>query len=469
MKDMTKGSIISNIINFSIPLILGNILMQFYNIVDAIIIGKFVGKEGLSAVGASFPIIFLIIAMMFGFTMGATILASQFYGAKNIEKLKKLNGTLYYFLFLFSLVITIAGTLLSKNILKLINTPDNIIEDATKYLRINFLTSVLLIGFHGLSSTLRGIGDSKTPLYLLIFSSLLNIILDLLFVVYFNWGIEGAAWATAISEGIGLITGIIILEKKNSILKIDIKYLRLDFKLLKIILKLGIPTGVQQIAVALGFAGLTKIVNNFGVDALTAFTAAGRIDSLAMMPAMSFSAALSTFTGQNIGKDDIKRAKKGISKTLLISITYSFIIVIIVNIFGTDIIKLFNNEINVINIGHQYLVIVTSFYIAFSIMFVFHGFLRGVGDTLIPMFITIISLWALRIPISYILSKKIGVVGIWWGIPIAWVMGAILSFLYYKLGKWENKITIKRFGKEKVEQIEIAAKVEALEYDKEKL
>lgn len=458
MKNMTKGNITANIINFSIPLILGNFLQQLYNVTDTIIVGRLISKEALASVGASFPIIFLIIAIIFGLTLGATVLESQFYGARDIENLKKVNGTLYFFLFTFSIIVTLLGVIFSKEILVLIGTPYEVLKDANSYLRINFLGSIFIIGFHGLSSSLRGVGDSKTPLYLLLISTVSNIILDILFILYFNWGIEGAAWATVISEGISLFLGISILHKKDSILKLNLKYFKIDVKLLKTILKIGIPTGIQQTLVALGFIGLTKIVNNFGKDALTGFTVAGRLDSFAMMPAMSFSAALSTFTGQNIGAKKIDRAREGLKKTILISSIYSLIVAITIYFFGTDIIKLFTDDNIVIQISHEYLVIVTSFYIAFSLMFAFHGFLRGIGDTFVPMFFTIISLWGLRIPMAYILSKKIGLIGIWWAIPIAWVVGAFLSFLYYSFADWQKKISISKI---KPKDIEIIAEIES--------
>ncbi|HBD93965.1 MAG: MATE family efflux transporter [Spirochaetes bacterium GWF1_31_7] len=444
MKNMTEGSITKNILYFSIPMLLGNFFQQFYNIVDSIVVGRFVGKEALGAVGIAFPVMFLIIALIMGATTGSMILIAQFYGAKKMDALRRMVDTTYIFLFLMSIIATIAGLLLSPYILQILKTPDSIYQGAKTYIDIMFIGMLPLFGYNGLSALMRGVGDSKTPLYLLVIAAILNVFLDILFVAHFRWGIAGASWATVISQGVSFVFGVIILFQKKSILSIRLK-MYFDKALFSKSIAIGIPSGVQQMAVALGMMALTRIVNGFGTNAIAAYAAAGRIDAFAMMPAMNFSMALSTFTGQNIGANKIDRVKKGLTSTLFMSTVFCLIITTIIMVFGKNLVSMFNSDPDVISIGNEYLVIVSAFYVVFSIMFIYNGLLRGVGDTFIPMIITIFSLWAIRIPTSAILSGFMGTKGIWFGIPIAWLIGAVFSSIYYYTGRWKTKIAIRNF------------------------
>ncbi len=447
MKNMTDGSITKNILFFSIPMLIGNVFQQFYNVVDSIIVGRFIGKAALASVGASFPVIFLIIALIMGVTTGGMVLISQFYGAKDFVNLRKMIDTAYISLFVMSLILTVAGLLSSDLILKILKTPLDIYDDAKIYLRIIFIGMIMLFGYNGLSAVMRGVGDSKTPLLLLIIASILNVILDLIFVIVFKWGISGAAWATVISQGVSFFLGVIILNYKESFIAFNLKEMSFNFALFKKSVSIGVPSGIQQTAVAFGMMALTRIVNNFGTNALAAFTVVGRIDSFAMMPAMNFSMALSTFTGQNIGANQLNRVSKGLKSTLIMSSLVSLLITMFIILFGKYVIMAFNTDETVIKIGLEYLYIVGGFYIAFSLMFVYNGLLRGAGDTFIPMLITITSLWLVRIPISVFLSKMLGTKGIWLGIPVAWIIGAIAAFFYYNTGNWKTKKTIEIFEK----------------------
>lgn len=439
MKDMTEGSITKNIVYFTIPMLLGNFFQQFYNIADSIIVGRFIGKEALGAVGIAFPVMFLIIALIMGATMGSMILIAQFYGSKNMDKLRKTVDTTYIFLFIMAIVSTAAGLIFTDTILDLLKTPEGIYEGARIYIKIMFAGMLPLFGYNGLSALMRGVGDSKTPLYLLIIATVLNVFLDILFVAKFNWGIAGASWATVISQGFSFVVGLIILHNKNSILKVKF-LMKFDNELFFKSIKIGIPSGIQQMAVAAGFMALTRIVNDFGTNAIAAFTAAGRIDAFAMMPAMNFSMALSTFTGQNIGAGKIDRVKKGLHSTVILSSVVCLFITALLVLFGKYLVAFFNTDPDVIKIGNEYLVIVSMFYLAFSLMFMYNGLLRGAGDTVIPMIITIFALWAIRIPVSFFLSGKMGTAGIWWGIPIAWCIGALFSFIYYHTGRWKRLV-----------------------------
>ncbi len=447
MIDMTKGGTAKLILTFTIPMFIGSVFQQLYNVVDSVIVGKFLGKEALAAVGAAFPVMFLLVALIMGATMGVTVMISQNYGAKNHENVKKCIETAYIFLAVTAVAVTAAGLLLGDQILRLLKTPAEIFDNARVYIRVIFSGVFFLFGYNSISAILRGLGDSKTPLYLLIFSAFINVLLDLLFVVVFKWGIRGAAVATVISHGFSFLGGVVYLQRINPLFKVDYLKLRFDREIFMNSIRIGLPTGIQQMFVAAGMMALTRIVNLFGTEVLAAFTAAGRIDSFAMMPAMNLSMAMSTFVGQNIGAGRHDRVRGAIKTALFMSGCIAVTISVIVIVFSASLLRLFTNDEAVISIGRNYLVITGGFYLAFMVMFIFNGALRGAGDTLIPMFITLLSLWLIRIPVSVFLSGRMGTDGIWWGIPVAWVAGALLSWFYFSTGKWKAKVLVKQSGK----------------------
>ncbi|PKP51882.1 MAG: MATE family efflux transporter [Bacteroidetes bacterium HGW-Bacteroidetes-1] len=439
MKDLTIGKEARLIFNFTIPMLIGNVFQQMYNIVDSIVIGKYLGNEALAAVGASFPLIFTLISLIIGLATGSTIIISQYYGAKNIEMVKKAIDTMYIVLFIASIVLSVTGILVSRHIFKLIDLPNEVIPQAVLYFNLYATGFIFFFGFQGTTSILRGLGDSKTPLYFLIISTLVNILLDLLFVVVFGWGIEGVAIATVISQAGAFVTIIFYLNKKNDLLTFRPLQMSFDKDIFIKSIKIGLPTGLQQTFVAVGMLALYKVVNMFGTTIIAAYAVAMRIDSFASLPAMNFSAALSSFVGQNIGAGKLDRVRKGLNATLWMTALISISVTIIAWLFSGPIMQIFTNDAAVVEAGKDYLYIVSAFYIAFSTMFVYNGVLRGAGDTLIPMFVTLFSLWIVRIPISWYLAQKMGPQGIWWGIPIAWAIGAVFSFFYFRSGKWKTK------------------------------
>lgn len=443
MQDLTEGKPGRLIFRFATPMLIGNVFQQVYNVTDSIIVGKFLGKEALAAVGASFPLIFLLISLIIGIASGSTIIISQHFGAKNIEKVKRTIDTMYIFLFFASLLIMIVGILFSGTIFRLIKLPEELIPDASLYLNVYLTGSLFFFGFNGTSAILRGLGDSKTPLYFLIISTIANIFFDLLFVVVFKWGISGAAIATVIAQAGAFVTTVIYLNRTHPIINLSWRKLNWDREIFRSSVRIGLPTGFQQTFVSLGMIALLRIVNDFGTNVIAAYSVAGRIDGMAALPAMNFSQALSTYVGQNIGAKKMDRVRQGLLSTLNMSTWTAIITTILIIIFRYPLMALFVSDQAVIQIGGEYLLIVASFYIFFSGMFVIGGVMRGAGDTLIPMFITLFSLWIIRIPLAAVLSKYIGVTGIWWAIPIAWFMGMSLSFLYYRTGKWKKKSIIR--------------------------
>ncbi len=443
MADLTEGKEGSLIFKFAVPMLLGNIFQQLYTIVNSVIVGHVLGKTALAAIGASFPIIFALISMIIGIATGSTIVIAQYFGAKDLEKVRKAIDTMYIFLFFASISISLLGIIFSESIFRLTGLPEEVIPQAKIYINVYLAGIIFLFGFNGTSAALRGLGDSKTPLYFLVIANIVNIFLDLLFMVVFKMGVEGAALGTVISQAGAFITMIFYLNRKNDLVKLYIRKLQFDRDIFRKSIKIGVPTGFQQTFVALGMVALYGIVNKHGTDVIAAYSVASRLDSLASLPAMNFGGALSAFVGQNLGANKPHRVKNGLKATFLMTSVISISVTIINILFGRYIMSMFTVDPNVIEIGYQYLIIVSSFYIVFSTMFVIGGVMRGAGDTLIPMFFTLIALWVIRIPLAYFLAPRIGVIGIWWAIPIGWAFGMTFSYIYYLTGRWKQKVVVK--------------------------
>ncbi len=433
MKDLTKGSEAKLIFYFALPMVLGNLFQQLYNVVDSIIVGQVLGDNALAAVGASYPLFYALISFIIGIGSGATIVISQYFGAKKMEHVKRAITTIFIFLFFASFVIMAVGIFYSEKIFLLLKVDEKVLPQAVDYFKVYMTGMVALFGFNGTASVLRGLGDSKTPLMFLIISTVLNIILDLLFVIVFKWGIKGVAFATVLSQFIAFGMAVAYLQKKQHIITFNFKKWVFDTSIFKQNLRIGLPTAFQQTFVALGIMALIRIVNNFGPEVLTAFTAAGRIDSLAALPALNLASALSAFVGQNLGANRIDRIKKGVKATLFMAWGISISVMLIAYLFGDNLMQLFSDNQIVIDHGENYLVIVSSFYIIFSTMFIMHGVLRGVGATLIPMFISLMSLWIFRIPLAIVFSNHFGATGIWWAIPAGWSVGLRKLFVLLTL------------------------------------
>lgn len=447
MKDLTKGSVGKSIILFAIPMLIGNVFHQLYNITDSIIVGKYVGHIALAAVGASFPILFTIIAMAGGVTMGSSILISQYFGAGKLKDVKISSDTIQVFLIISSIVFSIIFFIFSRPIFNLLSIPEEVLPQAIRYFDIIILTTLLpSFATFGISAVLRGMGNSVTPLYFQIGSVVLNIALDLLFVLTFGWGIEGAAWATAISSVAGWLSLWAYVNRKMESLvgfSADFRKWKFNSQNFRLAIRIGLPSGIQQTLVGLGSMALLSIVSPFGTPVLAAYTAAGRVDMFVSMPSMNLAAALSTFVGQNLGGQRLDRIKAGLKQTLIYSTIFCAFLTLVVIFFGDEIMWLFTEQNSphydeIIRTGKEYLVIVSSFYIVFTTMFVVNGVIRGAGATFVPMLITTLSLWVVRVPLAYILSQHFGESGIWWSIPIGWTIGCAGAIIYYRSGLWKK-------------------------------
>ena len=442
MKDLSVGKESRIIFQFALPMLIGNVFQQLYTIINSIIVGNFIGKEALAAVGASFPLLFTLISLVIGVGIGATIIIAQYFGAKDIKNVIRTIDTLFIFMFFASILVTLIGVLLSKPIFQLIKLPADILPYAVDYFNIYMLGSVFFFGFNSITSILRGMGDSKTPLYFLLISTILNIVLDLIFVVGFKLGVKSVAFATVISQAVALILAIIYLNRTHDFINLSWRKLQFDRGIMDRSLKIGFPVGFQQAFVALSMLAMYWLVNRFGTDATAAYSVVFRIDTFAAMPAMNFAMALSAFVGQNLGAKKPERVRHGLLSTFYMTSVISIMISIIGIFFAGPVMRMFTTDLAVIEIGKEYLQIVSGFYIVFSTMFVVGGVMRGAGDTFIPMLITFFALWIVRIPVGYFLSEKWGYHGIWWSVPIAWAIGLGLSYLYYLTGRWKKKAVV---------------------------
>lgn len=448
MKDLTTGKESTLILNFAAPMLLGTVFQQLFSVVDSIVVGNFIGKEALAAVGASFPVIFVMVSMIIGLVMGTTVIISQYFGAGDLAKVKSAIDTMYIYSGIAGIISTVVGLIIAEPLLRMLDLPENILPQAVQYLRIYLSGMLIFFGYNGTSAVLRGLGDSKTPLYFLIIATMANIILVLLFVAVFKWGIAGAAYATLVANAIAFGLAIYWLNRTHKIIRFAIKGLHFDWEIFRQSIRIGLPTGIQQTLVAIGALALLGIVNQFGTNVIAGYSVASRLDAMALIPAMSFSQALSTFVGQNIGANKTERIRTGLFAAMKMSLFVTFVTSLIIIFAGHLIVSLFTKDPGVIKAGDQYLTIVSAFYFLFTLMFIYNGLLRGAGDTVYPMFFSLLSLWLIRIPLAWILSDKIGAVGIWWSIPAGWFIGVALSYFYYKTGRWKTKSVVKYVEKQ---------------------
>lgn len=439
MKDLTQGSVVKLIFWFTMPMLLGNVFQQLYQIIDGVVVGHWLGKEALAAIGASMPIIFLLVSLMIGVSIGNTVVISQFFGAKNLSKVKKAVDTMYISFFCASILLTSIGIWFSHDIFRLIRLPADLIEPASIFINMYLLGLTFAFLFNGTSAALRGMGDSTTPLYFLIGMTLTNIVLVFVFVVWFDWGIAGAGLSTAVSQVLAFVAAIIYLNRRHPVLHFSLRALQFDWGIFLKSLQIGLPTGLQQTFVALGGMAVYSIVNGYGTDVIAGYAAGLRIDSFATLPAMNFAMALSTFVGQNLGAKKIERVLAGLKATWWMSSVTSIVISAIVIVFGNPLLHMFTDDVRVIAIGHEYLIIVGACYILFSTMFTFNAVTRGAGATLVPMFITLAALWLVRVPCAYFLSNTLGEEGVWWSIAPAWLFGSVGALLYFRSGRWKTK------------------------------
>ncbi|MFQ7291245.1 MAG: MATE family efflux transporter [Monoglobales bacterium] len=438
---MTEGSPVKLILAFSAPLLLGNIFQQLYNLVDSTVVGRFVGANALAAVGAPGTIMALTLCLCFGLTNGAGIIIAQCFGAKNYNQLKATIGALICIISITALVLMIIGIAGAPFFLRLVSTPDEIINDAVLYMRIVMIGTPFSMAYNGASAILRNMGDSKTPLLMLMLSSFLNIVLDLIFVLAFGMAVMGVGIATVISQAVSAAACLIYMRRYKNELHLDGLKIRFNRRCAKQIFKTGVPTALQSCMISLGTLSVQRLINSFGTQAVAAYTASTKIDSVAIMVVVTMGMSLAVYSGQNMGAGKVDRIKSGLYKTLALVLTYCVIMAIVMIFFGNNLLRIFldpSEAGEAVSIGTQYLRIIGIAYFMAGIMRCYLNVVHGTGDVNISMLTGLAEL-AFRIIASYILVKPLGLTGLWIAIPISWCCGSLIPVIRYYSGKWKYK------------------------------
>lgn len=444
--DMTKGNPVKLILLFSIPLLVGNVFQQFYSMVDTIIVGRYVGVDALAAVGSTGSLVFLVNGFVSGITSGFSVLVSQRYGAKDEKGLKESVASAIKLSVISIILITIISVITAKPLLILMNTPSNIIEDATTYILIIYGGVVTTYIYNLLAGFLRAIGDSKTPLYFLIISSILNIILDLYFIIKLNMGVSGVGYATIISQGFSALLCIFYTYKKYKILRVHREHFKSSKKYNRTHLKIGIPMALQFSITAIGIMTVQAALNIFGSTVIASYTAASKVLQLVMQPAITFGVTMATYTGQNLGAKKYDRIKEGVKKCTVISLITSLIAGAVLIFIGKYFVCLFisNPSDEILRYAQYVLTLSAVFFIPLGLIFIYRNALQGIGESFVPMMAGVYELVA-RAIVAFTLPHFIGFAGICLSDPIAWLAACLpLAYTYFKkikhLGYEENYI-----------------------------
>ena len=441
--DMTQGSISGLLFAFAVPLMLGNLFQQLYNTVDSLIVGNFVSKQALAAVGCTGPIINTLIGLFSGLATGASVVISQYYGAKDEEKLGKAVHTTVMLTLVTCVVLTVVGVWATPLMLELMDTPPDVFSEAELYLRIYFGGVSGLLLYNIGSGILRAVGDSTRPLYFLIFSAVMNTVLDLFFVAVLKQGIAGAAIATIISQFVSAILVMLLLLRSKDSYRLEISQLRMHKGMLRRICNIGIPSSLQMGITAFSNIFVMGYINHFESSCMAGWTAYNKLDALAMLPMQSLSLALTTFVGQNLGAGDLKRAKAGPRYGLIMGYIVTAIILVPMMVFAPQLTALFNDDREVIEFGTLFVRLCTPFYVAFVINQVYSGALRGAGDAKNTMYIMLFSFVVFRQIYLFIVSRlgaTAGVIAL--GYPMGWMMCSALLLIYYYKGHWARRLNL---------------------------
>lgn len=437
IKDLTKGPPLKLMLMFSIPLLIGNVFQQFYNIADIIIVGRTLGMDALAAVGAVSPLFFLIMFILVGLTNGFAVITGQKFGANDYKGVRQSVAISLLLSSFITIIFTIFCAYLMKNILLLMNVPLEIFNDAYWYIQIIVFGLIIVTYYNSLASIIRALGDSATPLYCLIIASILNIFLALLFILKLNWGVPGSAVAVIISQAISVLLCLLYIKFKFPILhlkKEDWKFDRISFKYSALEhLKVGLPMSIQFAVLGAGILIIQSVCNSFGSNVIAAFAAALRVEQIATLPMISFGVALSAYVAQNYGAKNFSRIRYGVKKASLINIILSILMALLMHFYGGYIITLFvgseNNE--VVKIAHNYLLISSIFYFFLAQIFIYRNALQGLGRATIPLVASLGEL-AVRTVAAVFLASKIGYLGVFYAGPIAWITASlVLAIGYY--------------------------------------
>lgn len=437
---MTEGVIWKQILAFSLPLLVGNLFQQLYNTVDSIVVGNYVSSQALAAVGTSNSLINLIIGMFLGISVGAGVIISQYYGAKNHRKLSWAVHTCIALSIIGGLGMIVLGVWLSPIILVWMNTPADVLADSTTYLRIYFCGSLFNIVYNMGSGILRAVGDSKRPLYYLIASSLTNVVLDLLFVLAFHWDVAGVAIATIISQGVSAVLVMWNLMRTKEPYRVEIKNIRIDKRMMKRVLMVGIPSGIQQSIISLSNVIVQSNINVYGSAAMAGFGSYSKVEGFIMLPLQTTCMSATTFTGQNIGAKKYDRVKKGIIQGMIMSAIYTVAVSLVLYFYGGEVLKIFSSEPDVIRFGQEAIGIIVPFYLTMTVHQIIMGTLRGAGKTFVTMLIGVGNMCILRmIYINCLVPFFPSFHAVVLCYPITWITTMLMDVLYCWKAKWLPK------------------------------
>lgn len=451
-RDLTEGTPWKRIVMFAIPMLIGNIAQQLYNTADSIIVGKYVGDNALAAVGSASPILHLLLVLFVGVSVGAGIMVSQYFGAKDREKLSRTIGICITLTAIVSVIIMIVGPLVTRPMLSLLNTPDSIIDWCAGYLTIFFLGIAGFAFYNILAGILRGLGDSLSALMFLIISTILNVGLDLLFVAKFNMGVPGVALATVIAQGISAMLCAWKLVGMKTDFDLNWRMLKLDKEYASQLIKLGLPSGLTQAIFSLSMIVVQSLTNSFGEMFIACNVIVMRVDGFAMMPNFSFGTAMTTYTGQNIGAKRVDRVEKGTKDGIMMAVGVATTLTILILLFGKTLIGFFTDTTALIDYSMNMMRILAVGYIAMAITQCLSGVMRGAGDTTTPMWISLINTVGLRVPLAYGLAYLTRSDAYPTGRPeslfvsllLTWVIGAMITTFFYKKGTWRKKGLVKQ-------------------------
>lgn len=434
---MTEGSVVKNILFFSVPLILGNLLQQLYNTVDSIIVGNYVGSNALAAIGSSTSLVYLLIAFSQGVSVGAGVVISQRLGQKNKEGVQTSVHTALALAGILGIILTVGGILFSKEILLWMNTPEEVLTDAVTYLRLYSAGMVFNVVYNMAAGILNAAGNSRRSLGYLAIASVTNLILDLVFIVGMKTGIAGAAIATNIGQIVSSVLAIWFLVRAQTDYKVYLNKIKIHKSTAGLIIKIGLPTGFQNMVISLSNILVQSSVNSFGANAMAGFGAYMKVDGFNVLPVTSFGMAATTFVGQNYGAGKLERVKRGMWITLGIGIIYTITTGILLLTFSETIMQLFSHDPAVIAYGQQAMHFFCPFYWVLSILHALSGTVRGTGKSMPPMIVLLISLCLFRVLwVQFVMPNIASIEGIFMLYPISWASGSGLMILYTWKGKW---------------------------------
>ena len=445
--DMTKGTPWKSIAMFTFPMLIGNIAQQLYSTVDSIVVGKYVGDNALAAVGSSLPILNMLLVLFIGISVGASIMVAQYFGAKNREKLSYSIGNCITATLISCVVLVLVATPFIRPVLELLNTPDTIINDCANYLTISLVGIAGMAFYNILSGIIRGMGDSFSALLYLLVATIINTVLDVWFVAGLGWGVAGVAIATVVAQVISSILCLIKITKMREYVDFGLKYMRPRASYIRTLIKLGLPSGITQAIMSSAMIVVQALTNQFGEAFIAANIIIMRVDGFAMMPNISFGTAMSTYAGQNVGAGLYDRVTKGAKQGTIMAVGCSAVITAIILLFGKNLMGLFTETASLVEMSYNLMMILAAGYIAMAVTQSLSGVMRGAGDTMTPMWISLITTVGIRVPLAYGISYftrtpelPLGIKAcIQISLVTCWIVGAIVTIIFYARGKWKSK------------------------------